>query len=92
MKKLMFSAVALIPFSFSGMANTGVEEKLEIKELQLDNFKVPGCREYAIANAVVESNAFGGYSGDDFAEAYFYYLDACNEANGSIGNVIILTP
>jgi hypothetical protein len=34
MKKFMFSAVALIAFSFAGMANTGGEEKLN-KEIYL---------------------------------------------------------
>lgn len=36
MKKFMFSAVALIAFSFAGMANTGGEEKLEMKKLILE--------------------------------------------------------
>jgi hypothetical protein len=33
MKNFMFSAVALVAFSFAGMANTGGEEKLNIKEI-----------------------------------------------------------
>jgi hypothetical protein len=36
MKKIMFSAVALIAFSFAGMANTGGEEKLNNEELKTE--------------------------------------------------------
>jgi hypothetical protein len=39
MKKFMFSAVALIAFSFAGMANTGGEEKLNMKNLISDTIE-----------------------------------------------------
>lgn len=35
MKKFMFSAVALVAFSFAGMANNGVVEKIELKKLDI---------------------------------------------------------
>jgi hypothetical protein len=43
MKKFMFSAVALIAFSFACMANTGGEEKLELNNevIQLKIIETP---------------------------------------------------
>jgi hypothetical protein len=40
MKKLMFSAVALIAFSFDGMANTGGENKLNEETLKKNCYEI----------------------------------------------------
>jgi hypothetical protein len=40
MKKFMFGAIALIAFSFAGMANTGGEEKLNNESMNIDFQKV----------------------------------------------------
>jgi hypothetical protein len=71
MKKFMFSAVALIAFSFAGMANTGGEEKIDQKELEQEVAIRTNCD--ALANAVMDLYESFGYSVED---AYQYGSDA----------------
>lgn len=68
MKKFMFSAVALIAFSFAGMANTGGEEKLnnEVDNLIIKEHPCSIVRTlatglalqegYSLASALVQGN------------------------------------
>jgi uncharacterized lipoprotein NlpE involved in copper resistance len=39
MKKMIFSAVALVAFSFAGMANEIEEKKVEIKTIEMETVK-----------------------------------------------------
>ena len=52
MKKLIFSAVALVAFSFAGMANEIEEKKVEVKTIQIEKFenkpiKIDDCLDQA---------------------------------------------
>ena len=67
----MFSAVALVAFSFAGMANTGGEEKLEIFNTQSAE-EHKNCREYANHNASLELEAYGYMTLTDFVLTIIY--------------------
>lgn len=93
----MFSAIALVAFSFAGMANTGGEEKLEIKDstIEMETLSekqvVYSCLGYAIRNMVIESGATeGGYSNEQMIEAFSFYLDLCNDLGGAVEDVMII--
>jgi hypothetical protein len=85
----MFSAVALVAFSFIGMANTGGEEKLELIEtLKLTEHS--NCRDYGNQNALIELETFGAMTLTDFVLTVMYYENLCNANGGATGNVVIL--
>jgi len=84
MKKMIFSAVALVAFSFAGMANE-VEEKEEKIVVKTN------CSSYAMASTVAESNYYGTtMSSSQFAEAYTFYYNTCVDANNN--GAILLAP
>lgn len=43
MKKVFFSAVALVAFSFAGMANEIEEKKVEVKKVEVETLKGDNC-------------------------------------------------
>lgn len=76
MKKMIFSAVALVAFSVSGMANEIEEKKVEEETLSVD------CNRYARASIVAETYYYGSpLSQSEFNEAYSFYYNTCTEAN-----------
>ena len=60
MKKMIFSAVALVAFSFAGMANEIEEEKIETKTLKLS------CATIAAIQTMVASEAHCNETGNDW--------------------------
>jgi len=79
MKKFIFSAVALIAFSFAGMANN---------EVQNDNAG-NSCLVYAIRNTALEMADDSGMTDNEICESFQWYLDFCNSNPGNSGDVII---
>lgn len=78
MKKFMFSAVALVAFSVSGMASTG-EENLMLKDLSLTTVVVKkNCDK--LANDVMDAYEANGYTVE---EAYEYGLTAYTDCLGN---------
>ena len=76
MKKVFFSAIALLAFSFAGMANEIEEKKVEVETLGVD------CNRYARASIVAETYYYGSpLSQSEFNEAYSFYYNTCTEAN-----------
>ena len=70
----MFSAVALVAFSFAGMANTGGEEKLESKTLtKIENSDCDGC--WAYADSLDDGK-------DRTNQKWMKNVDSCLVANG----------
>ncbi|MCU0350458.1 MAG: hypothetical protein MUF43_06440 [Flavobacterium sp.] len=90
MKKIMFSAVALVAFSFAGMANE-IEEK-KIEEFTL-NQNQPGCLKYAVRNANKVLSVAPDMDDEEFNDIYNSLLEACNEAGGAgnIGEIVVVT-
>lgn len=83
MKKMIFSAVALIAFSYAGMANE-IEEKNTDEKLGVD------CNRYARASIVAETYYYGApLSQSEFNEAYSFYYSTCTEAN-RIGATLLM--
>jgi hypothetical protein len=80
MKKVIFSAVAMIAFVGSSMANTSEIklEKIELEEIATD------CRKYAAAAVKVETLAAEQpMTQSEFAAAYTSYYNFCVDANNS---------
>ena len=77
-KKFIFSAVALMAFSFAGMAN-------EIAETEVDDtiVKEADCGSYARASIVAETQQYGVMSQSEFNEAFSFYYNTCVDANNS---------
>lgn len=73
----MFSSVALIAFSFAGMANN---EKTETKNLNDEKsvLKQNECGEYAGKAVEIEQEA-GFMDSYEQYDAYMYYYDLCEE-------------
>ena len=78
MKKFMFSAVALIAFSVSGMASTGEGKEIlkddlinSVKKTEQVVLKLPKCDQ--LANDVMDAYEANGYSVE---QAYDYGLAA----------------
>jgi len=84
MKKMVFSAVALVAFSFAGMANNEVKE-VEVKETKKEETIVKtNCSSYAMASTIAESNYYGyTMTNSEFASAYTFYYNTCVDANNS---------
>lgn len=76
---MFFSAVALVAFSFAGMANN------EVKEVETKEEKVvkTNCSSYATSSVQAETLAYGPMSFDEYAEAYTFYYNTCIDANNS---------
>jgi hypothetical protein len=90
MKKMIFSAVALLAFSFAGMANEIEEKKVEEKIIVKAN-----CDSYAKSCIVAETYQYGPMSQSQFNEAYSFYYNTCVEANNSgatLLNPIFINP
>jgi hypothetical protein len=83
MKKLFFTAIALVAFSGVSMANTIEIENTDSLEKTLQN-----CFNYALAATVLES---GGtpMSQSEFNANYSFYYNACQYAK-SVGAEILL--
>lgn len=83
MKKTLFSAVALVAFSFAGMANEVKEKKGEVKPTETKKFKADDCRvmkltAYSLAReSGMSHEAASGYS----YQIYFSCLNV-NAGNG----------
>jgi hypothetical protein len=78
MKKVFFSAFALITFSISATANEIEEKKVEEKIIVKAN-----CDSYAKSCIVAETYQYGPMSQSQFNEAYSFYYNTCVEANNS---------
>jgi hypothetical protein len=85
MKKMIFSAVALVAFSFAGMAN-------EVEELKTAS--ISPCAGYALVNALQEEQAIGGFSsGEEFQDAINFYYNMCVDCPRCIMlDVVVVTP
>jgi hypothetical protein len=74
MKKMIFSAVALVAFSFAGMANEIEEKKVEIKENEA-NLTI-GCDHcYDYADSLDDGS-------DRTNQTWMRNVDACKVSNG----------
>ena len=84
MKKVFFSAVALVAFSFAGMANE-VKEKVETTQ------GLTPCQVYAIVNVSIEL-CDSEMSQAEVSAAFQYYNEICTENGGptGLGNVVII--
>lgn len=79
----MFSAVALIAFSVTGMANNGGKD-VETKETKkVEKVVKTNCSSYATSSVQAETLAYGPMSFDEYAEAYTFYFNTCQDANNS---------
>lgn len=80
MKKVFFSAVALVAFSFAGMAN-------EIEEIEISKSKIESetnCNSYAMSSTIAESQYYGYVmTSVQFASSYSFYYNSCVSANNS---------
>jgi hypothetical protein len=80
MKKVFFSAVALVAFSFAGMAN-------EIEEIEISKSKIEtetNCNSYAMSSTIAESQYYGYVmTSVQFASSYSFYYNSCVSANNS---------
>jgi hypothetical protein len=70
MKKFMFSAAALIVFSFAGMASNEIKEDEKLKQDE--------CGEYADTAVGIEQDA-GFMDSYEQYDAYMFYYDLCQE-------------
>lgn len=90
MKKIMFSAVALVAFSFAGMANNAVENDIT-KEVKVEVL-VRDCYDYAADTAMAEFEALGGHhSFDEVLDTFDFYLDFCKSLGGNVGDMVVVT-
>ena len=86
MKKIIFSAIAMIAFVGSSMANNAAvrEEKIKLEDIATD------CKKYAAAAVKVETIAAEQpMTQSEFAAAYTSYYNFCEDANNS-GSVPLL--
>ena len=87
----MFSAVALVAFSFAGMANNSVEK--ETNEVKVE-IVLTDCYQYAADNTMAEMDALGTHgstSFDEIMDIFDFYLDFCKDLGGSVGNMVVVT-
>ena len=90
-KKFMFSAFALVAFSFAGMANTGGEEKLYNQFINSNNNEIPWCVVYAAVSAIIESTGSSEpYTTEEMAQSVAENLANCNELEGNIGFPVVV--
>jgi hypothetical protein len=72
MKKFMLSAVALIVFSFAGMANTGGEEKLNVNIEKIESLNSKeslvkvDCFTFAVESLDSHEALYGEMNNDDY--------------------------
>ena len=78
---MIFSAVALVAFSFAGMANE-VEKKEEKTVLRTN------CRDYAMNAVKAETLQYGPMDYDSFSEAYNFYYNFCVDTRDSGAGVL----
>ena len=85
MRKMIFSAVALVAFSFAGMANEIEEKKVET------TLGLTPCQIYAIVNVSIEL-CDSEMSQAEVSAAFQYYNELCDENGGpaGLGNVVIV--
>ena len=79
MKKFIFSAVALVAFSFAGIANN------EVQNVDAGL----GCFGYAIRNTALEMADDSAMTDAEISASFAWYLDFCNSNPGNSGDVII---
>ncbi len=75
MKKMFFTAIALVAFSGVSMANTIADEKV-MSELIIQNQS--DCESYAAAEVADVEDALGCLESDSYNRVYNMYLDFCN--------------
>lgn len=77
MKKLLFSAVALVAFSFAGMANNGVKE-VETKETKKEEtLKEKDLWDCVLLAGEVYAKLKKNFSEDEAAENAVAYYEDC---------------
>jgi hypothetical protein len=65
MRKMVFSAVALVAFSFTGMANE-VKEEHKVIEVEIIEARVLSCVTIAAIQTMVASEAHSNDTGNDW--------------------------
>ena len=83
MKKVLFTAIALVAFSSASMANTIVDDS-ENEVLRRQN-----CVEYVYHAVQLETQSQGqAMSYAQFQSAFNYYYSACTDANNSGATIL----
>jgi hypothetical protein len=80
MKKMIFSAVALVAFSFAGMANEIDEERVEIQKIENEPQDCNSMRQILYLSYI----AAGFSHAEASAEAYSYYFGCLRNKDLSI--------
>ncbi|WP_445455683.1 hypothetical protein [Flavobacterium sp. HNIBRBA15423] len=92
MKKFMFSAVALVAFSFAGMANNSVEKTTK-EEKEVEAVKATDCYQWASDASMDELMAYdhGSPSMGELMDIYDFYLGFCKDLGGNVGDMVVVS-